>query len=204
FISSFIIFAVTLVFNLYIIPHTNEMKVTFENVYVDPKEDKSKMYTHMQLDKNTYVYIENYDNSTDVGYRFSLEKFKGRDLIEKLIAERISWDSVKKSWKIQNYSIRKINGLEEQMISGVEKDTTLDRRQIDCAVYENVYETKDMSELNSRIGKEKIRGPGILVNLRLEKYGRFVYPLSAFVLTLMGVSLSSRKVRGGIGLPLGI
>ena len=204
FISSFIIFAVTLVFNLFIIPHTNELKVNFENVYVDPKEDKSKMYTHMQLDKNTYVYIENYDNSTDIGYRFSLEKFKGKELTEKWIAERISWDSVKHSWKIQGYSIRKISGLKEKMISGTEKDTVLDMRPVDFAVYDNLYETMDMKELNTRIEKEKIRGTGILVNLRLEKYKRFVYPLSAFVLTLMGVSLSSRKVRGGIGLPLGI
>ena len=61
-----------------------------------------------------------------------------------------------------------------------------------------------LSELNKNIEKEKIRGAGDLKDLENEKYRRFVYPFSSFVLMLIGVSISSRKVRGGIGLPLGV
>src|SRR5690606_33075526 len=179
FLASSLIFLVTLLFNLFIIPHTNKLKVNFENIYVKPVDNNNKMYTHMQLDQNTYVYIENFDNTNNTGYRFTLEKFRGKDLIEKMNAERISWDSVKRSWKIQDYTVRKINGLSEKMLSGAEKDTVLDMRPVDFAVYENLYETMGMQELNSRIEKEKTRGTGILVNLQLEKYKRFVYPLSA-------------------------
>ncbi len=204
FISASIIFLVTLIFNLFIIPETNKLKVNFENKYVNPKEDESKMYTHMQLDNNTYIYIDNFDNKSKTGYKFSLEKFKGDQLTEKLVAERITWDSLKRNWRINNYSVRKIDGLKESMTYGTIKDTTLDMRPIDFEVYDNIFEAMNMREITNRLKKEKIRGTGLTVNLELELYKRFVYPLSSFILTLMGVSLSSRKVRGGIGLPLGI
>ena len=74
----------------------------------------------------------------------------------------------------------------------------------DFEVYDNIVTAMNMGELNDRIDKEKIRGTGMMVDLLLEKYKRFVNPLAAYVLTLMGVALSSKKVRGGIGLSLGI
>lgn len=203
-ISSSIIFIVTLVFNLFIIPETNQLKIDFENTYINPKSDNSKLYTHMQIDKDTYVYIENFDNNQKVGYKFLLEKFSGYELREKLVADRISWDSLKSKWTIENYSIREIDGLKENMISGLKKDTTLDMNPKDFEIYDNIYQAMNMAELNERIKKEETRGTGVMVDLKLEQYQRFIYPFSAFVLTLMGVSLSSRKVRGGVGLPLGI
>ena len=203
-ISSTVIFLVTLIFNLFIIPETNQLKIDFENTYINPKADNSKMFTHMQIDKNSYVYIENFDNNQKIGYKFILEKFSGDNLKEKLTADKITWDSLKSKWKIENYSIRKIDGLKESMISGTIKDTTIDMRPKDFEIYDNIYQAMNMRELNDRIKKEEIRGTGVMVDLQLEKYQRFVYPFSAYILTLMGVSLSSRKVRGGIGLPLGI
>jgi lipopolysaccharide export system permease protein len=193
-----------LIFNLFIIPETNELKIDFENIYVDPKSDNSKMYTHMQIDKNSYVYIENFDNNRKIGYKFVLEKFTGYDLKEKLVADKITWDSLKSKWIIENYTIRKIDGLKESMDMGLKKDTTLDMRPKDFEIYDNIYQAMNMRELNERIDKEETRGTGVMVDLQLEKYKRFVYPFSAYILTLMGVSLSSRKVRGGIGLPLGL
>jgi lipopolysaccharide export system permease protein len=204
FLSSLVIFLVTLIFNLFIIPETNKLYVKFENVYINPKTDNTKMYTHLQLDANNYVYIENFDNNQKTGYRFTLEKFKGDDLIERTVADRILWDSVKFKWKLENYSTRKVNGLKETMTSGTSKDTTLDMKPVDFEIYDNLTKAMNMHELNVRIEKEKIRGAGIMNELLLEKYRRFIYPFSAFVLTLMGVALSSRKVRGGIGLPLGL
>lgn len=158
----------------------------------------------MQIDKNTYVYIENFDNNQKVGYKFVLEKFDGHELKQKLVADKITWDSIKFRWAIENYSVRTVNGLKESMSSGLRKDTVLDMRPKDFEIYDNIYQAMNMRELNERIDKEQTRGTGVMVDLQLEKYKRFVYPLSAYVLTLMGVSLSSRKVRGGIGLPLGI
>jgi len=203
FLSSLAIFMVSLTFNLFIIPKTNRIKNAFSNIYINPKENNSKMETHMQLDKNSYVYIQNFDNQLKTGYNLVLEKFKGDELKEKLVAERVVWDSVKLKWQIMNYSVRKIDGLKESMISGTQKDTVLDMRPKDFEIYDNVYEAMGTAELNERISKEKVRG-GTIVNMEIQLYKRFINPFSTFILTLMGVSLSSRKVRGGVGLPLGL
>ncbi|EOR94948.1 membrane protein, putative [Arcticibacter svalbardensis MN12-7] len=204
FVASFILFSISFVANIYVIPQTNKLMIGFENVYIKPANNDSKAETHMQIDKNTLVFIKNFDNVQKVGYTFIMEKFNGDILVERLMADRITWDSVQMKWRIDNYSIRTINGLKETMTSGIKKDTTLDMRPVDFAVYDNIYSAMSTSELSERIKKEKTRGTGVMQLLQLEKYKRFVNPLSAFVLTLMGVSLSSRKVRGGIGLHLGV
>lgn len=204
FISATIIFLITLAFNIYIIPRTNKLKVGFENVYVKPLANNTKLSSHMQIDKNSFVYVESFDNDQKIGYNFILEIFKGKELKEVLIADRITWDSVTTKWKIHNYSIRTIDSLKETMTKGELKDTTMDMSPKDFEIYDNLFTAMSNSELNTRIEKEKTRGTGLMVNLKLEKYKRYVYPFSAFVLTLMGVSLSSRKVRGGIGLSLGV
>lgn len=203
-ISASLIFLVTFVFNLYVIPKTNKLKIGFENVYVKPMDSNTKTSTHMQIDPNTFVYIKSFDNDRKIGYDFILEIFDGQELKSKLIADRISWDSVNTKWNIQNYSIRTIDSLKEEMIKGSSKDTTLDMSPKDFEVYDNIFIAMDLDELNNRIEKEKLRGTGYMTHLLLEKYKRFVYPFSAFILTLMGVALSSRKVRGGIGLSLGV
>ena len=204
FVSSFILFSISLIANLFVIPQTNKLMIRFENIYIKPANNESKSETHMQIDKNTLVFIKNFDNMQKVGYTFILEKFNGDQLVEKMMADRIVWDSVKSKWSIENYTVRTIKGLKETMTSGVKKDTTLDMRPVDFVVYDNIYSAMSTPELNERIQKEKIRGTGVMQLLQLELYKRYVNPLAAFVLTLMGVSLSSRKVRGGIGLPLGI
>ncbi|MEJ5053084.1 LptF/LptG family permease [Sphingobacterium sp. MYb382] len=204
-IAAGIIFTFTFVSNIWIIPYTNKVKINFENVYVKPNRvSSSTLSTHMQIDSNTYVYIDNYDIRSNVGYNFSLEKFDGDKLTEKLMANRITWNPELEKWKIEDYTVRKIDGLKETMDQGTVRDTTLDMLPRDFEVYDNVFTAMDTKELNQRIEKEEIRGTGMMTDLLLEKYKRYIGPFSAFILTLMGVSLSSKKVRGGIGLSLGI
>lgn len=206
FISAFIIFAANLASNLYILPYTNQLKNSFENTYVKKNDPSSKSNIHMKLDDNTYIYMDNFDNKSKTGTRFSLDNFKGDVLTKKLVADEIKWDSLKRSWKLTNYSIRYVNGLKETFVSGtaMTKDTVLDMRPDDFSAYDNIFENLTNKELSEKIRKEKIRGSGIWNDLLFEQYKRYLHPLSAFVLTLIGVALSSRKVRGGVGLPLGI
>lgn len=203
-ISATIIFFITLIFNIYIIPRTNKLKVGFENVYVKPVKNNTKLSTHMQIDQDSYVYVESFDNDRKIGYNFILEIFDEKELKEILIADRITWDSVQVKWQIHNYSVRTIDSLKETMTKGDLKDTTLDMTPRDFEIYDNLYTAMSNNELNTRIEKERTRGTGLMSNLKLEKYKRYIYPFSAFVLTLMGVALSSRKARGGIGLSLGL
>jgi lipopolysaccharide export system permease protein len=203
FIASTLIFITSIIFNQLIIPETNRLMTNFTNTYLKDN-NTTRNNVHIKLDNSTYVYMESFENKSNTGYRFSLENFDKDELKSKLMSDRISWDSVGKKWKIYNYTIRYVNGLKEKMVSGTEKDTTLDMRPIDFDLRDNIYSAMNYKELNEKIDKEKIRGSGIMVNLELEKYKRWTYPFSTYVLTLIGVALSSRKVRGGVGLPLGI
>lgn len=201
--ASSIIFIVSLVFNVFIIPHTNQLKSTFENTYINNGNNNLRNEVHMQLDKKTFVYLQSYDSPQHTGYQFVLEKFNKDTLREKIMATRITYDSLKKVWSMLDYSIRYVDGLKESMVSGTKKDTVLDMQPIDFTA-KNLYDAMPMKELNENIEKERIRGTGRIVDLQYEKFQRFIYPLSAYILTLIGVAMSSRKVRGGIGLPLGI
>lgn len=195
----------TLLSNIYVIPFTNKVKVDFENVYVKPQRvTTTSTSTHMQIDSNTYVYMGTFETRSAVGYSFSLEKFEGDVMVEKLMADRITWDSVENKWGIHSYTVRYIDGLNERMEKGDRRDTTLDMRPKDFEVYENVFTTMTQADLEERIQKEETRGTGMLNELLLEKYKRIINPFSAFILTLIGVSLSSKKVRGGIGVSLGV
>src|SRR5690606_27900195 len=161
------------------------------------KISTSTMSTHMQIDSNTYVYIDNFDTKRNIGYNFSLEKFDGDQLTEKLMAQSITWDSLATKWKIKDYTVRTVDGLKETMEKGVDRDTTLDMLPRDFETYDNVFTAMDTKELNQRIAKEETRGTGMMTDLLLEKYKRYIGPFSAYILTLMGVSLSSKKVQIG-------
>lgn len=204
FISSVLIFTVWLLGSLFLIPYTNHLRVTFENSNeFNGNEQKSQV--HLKLDKHTYVYVDSYDNTSHIGYQFVLEKFNGDTLRERTVAQTVTYDTLKKKWTLHDYSVRYINGFREKLLEHIpQKDTTLELYPGDFEAHDNVFSAMSMFELNRNIDKEKIRGAGNLKDMQYEKWRRWLYPLAAFVLTVIGVSISSRKVRGGIGLPLGI
>jgi lipopolysaccharide export system permease protein len=206
FVCATLIFVVSFFANIYLIPFTNKLKITFENSHNFNSDDPTKSEVHIQLDKHTFVYLQSYDNTIHTGYQFVLEKFDNDQLREKLVANTISYDSLKRIWTIGSYTVKYVNGLKEKWVDKLnqKKDTVLDMRPTDFIVYDNQYSAMSTSDLTKNIKREEIRGTGALKDMQYEKYKRFIYPLSSYVLTLIGVSISSRKVRGGIGLPLGI
>ncbi|MFD0792290.1 LptF/LptG family permease [Mucilaginibacter litoreus] len=208
-LSAALIFVVSLLLNLYVIPYTNKLKVDFESANFFANDDPSKSEVHIQLDKHTYVYLQSYDPDMKTGYQFMMEKFDGDVLKEKLTATSIKYDSVKNHWIINNPYIRYVDGLKETIRKNIPSiDTVLDMRPIDFEAHDNVvsniYGAMSLATLNQGIEKEKIRSTGAVIDMQFEKYRRFVEPLSSFVLTCIGVAIASRKVRGGVGLPLGI
>ena len=109
FICASSIFVVSFFANVYLIPFTNKLKITFENSHNFNSDDPTRSEVHIQLDKHTFVYLQNYDNSIHTGYQFILEKFNGDELKEKLISQTISYDSVKRVWTMKGYTIKYIN-----------------------------------------------------------------------------------------------
>ncbi|RZK50256.1 MAG: YjgP/YjgQ family permease [Pedobacter sp.] len=206
FISASLIFLINLGSNIFLLPHTNKIKNKFENEVIKKNSPFIKEKIHVKLDSATYIAMHSFDNRNNTGYRFTLDQFEGDKLKKKIFAQTIKWDSLNLKWVLNDYSIRYIDGLKERFMSeaSVPKDTTLDMRPNDFSAYDNVFSSLSNNELEEKIDKERIRGTGVMNDLLFERYKRWLHPLSAYVLTLIGVALSSRKVRGGVGLPLGI
>ena len=204
FISAGLIAVISFYFNGWVIPHSNKIKLDFENVYIkNPVEFKDRNM-HRQISPGVFMYMESYNNNNNTGYRFSLEKLENGKRTWFLNSDRIIWDSLSGKWKIENYYLRKINGFHEYIESGLRKDTTLNIRPSDFKRRLNIIEAMDTPALNSFIREEEQQGSANVTAYKVEKYRRTALPFSTFILMLIGVSLSSRKVRGGIGAQLGI
>lgn len=187
----------------YVIPQANKTRLEFENRYIKNPYVIKTRNIHRQINPGEYIYFENYNTLDKVGYLFSLEKFTGEKMTYKMLAERIVWDTSSSTWSIENYYIRHINGTQESLTFGQKLDTVLSFKPDDFSKRINHIQSMDNGELKSHIQEEKMRGSGNTVFAEIELYKRTSYPFATIILTLIGVSISSRKVRGGIGLQIG-
>jgi lipopolysaccharide export system permease protein len=205
FISAAFIAVLSFVLMSYVIPHANERRLNFEYTYLKESPYKIERNLHMQIDTGVYIYMRNYRPNIDRGYKFSMEKFEDNQLKSKLMAENIQWDSTSKKWTIKDYYIRQITPADhDSIITGSSMDTTLSMKPSDFGQYTDIVKTMNMPELNSFIEKKRIQGAENLEAYLIEKHRRFSYPFSTFILTLIGVFLSSKKLRGGMGMQIGI
>ncbi|HOZ82708.1 MAG TPA: LptF/LptG family permease [Bacteroidia bacterium] len=202
-ISATVIAIASFYLNNWVIPHANLVRLQFENIYIKNPYVYRGRNIHRQIKPGEFVYFESYDNKANTGFMFSIEKFEGGKLVTKLMADRITWDSLTQKWSIENYTIRHINGMTEELKKGIRLDTTLSIHPSEFNRRMNFIEAMDFSELNSYIKEEKSRGSEVIPFYEVEKYRRTSYPFATFILTLIGVAISSKKVRGGIGLQLG-
>ncbi|MCF8227161.1 MAG: LptF/LptG family permease [Bacteroidales bacterium] len=188
-----------------VIPDANRIKLKFEEQYIHktPRRFSEKNF-HRQIEPGIYVYLENYSTLSKVGYNFALEKFDGNKLVSKLIADQIRWDTVSGKWSLRRYYQRDINGMEEVITTGRSKDTTLNIRPEDFARRTTIVETMSLKELDEFIRQQKMQGESNVKAFQIERHKRIAFPFSTFILTFIGVAVSSRKIRGGIGLQIAI
>jgi lipopolysaccharide export system permease protein len=138
------------------------------------------------------------------GYRFSLERFDGNEMVYKLNADHIRWDSTAQKWSIDNYVARDISGMTEKITRGEHFDTVINLKPSDLYFRKEFYEEMNFRELRDYIEDEKLKGSEEVLSYEVEKHTRISSPFATLVMTLIGVTLSSRKVRGGIGMHLGL
>jgi lipopolysaccharide export system permease protein len=185
----------------YIIPPANKHRIDFELKYIDGAKGFTKRNVHKQVAPGLYAYMESYDNNRDVGYKFSLEKFKGEELISKMMATRVNWDSTVQKWQVQNYYIRNYDKSgKQEIIEGKRLDTTLNMSPKDFKMRLKSIETLNTPKLEEFIAEQQMKGDDNIEAYKVERYRRLAFPFSTFILTLIGVSLSTRKKRGGTGL----
>lgn len=199
FIGSTILGALIFLFVGWIIPPAAKIKNDFENQYVRNPFYFNDRNVHIRTSDSTFVYLHNYNNRTHTGFRFTLEKIKGEELVERLDAPKISWDTAVNKWKIPSYTIHSFDGLEESITSGKNMDTVLNLLPKDFESQHEIYVTMTIPELNAHITEMQNRGKdGIQVFLN-EKHERYAYPFAIIILTAMGVIVSAKKSRRGTG-----
>lgn len=198
-ICALFIGTLNLVLANFVIPDVNKDRIAFERIYVKKPYQNSNTNIHIQFDSNTYYYVESFDNHSDVGYRFTREKIENNRLIEKLSARNVRFDSAKQVWRLTDYVNRILEENGEKVESGYRMEMDMDIRPMDFAADYVKVDEQNFEELNHLIEKEKLRGSNLVIHYRYERLQRFLHPLSALILTLMGLSLSSNKTRRGIG-----
>jgi lipopolysaccharide export system permease protein len=148
--------------------------------------------------------MERFSNYSKTGSNFSIEKFEDGKLVSKLIADQIIWKPETNNWNIRRYYIRDYNGYEETITEGMEIDSMLRLHPSEFARRPNIVETMSIRELNEFIDDARMKGETNVIAYQIERYKRVATPFATFILTVIGLSVSSRKIRGGIGMHLGI
>lgn len=189
----------TLVLSLYIIPPANVKRIEYTNQWVKNKRVDYGDNVQLQLRPGVMFHMERYDNTTKHGYHISIEEFKDNVLVSRITAESAVYDTLGR-WKLSDYNHRKFNGIKETMTSGTLMDTLLKFDPKDFLISKNDQETLTSPELKRYITEQRERGVANIQQFEIEYEKRYAMTAAALILTVIGFSLSSRKVRGGTGL----
>ena len=199
-VSASFIMLLSLGLNLYIIPQSNKTRVAFEQQYVKQRQYSAGRNVHYQIAPGQFVYVESFSNWNNTAYKFTLESIEDNKLVSKLSADQAVWDSTKEAWTLRNWFIRDYSkGLSDHVRSGEQLDTTIALTVTDFYRNEKTVETLRAKALGELIRTQNMRGDSNVMYAKIERARRWALPFSAIILTVIGVSLSSRKKRGGIG-----
>jgi lipopolysaccharide export system permease protein len=205
FLSAVFIATFTFVLTNFVIPKSNLIRMDFEDKYYHSSSKRITIEnTHRQVSKNVLVYMGTFSPLSQRGQNFSIEKIDSGKLISKLSASSVKYDTVLHKWSALNYYIREIKGNNQVITKGKQIDTTLNINPEDFSRDPSYVGTMTSHELDNYIKLLRLQGSDELKLFLIEKYRRFANPFAVFVLTLIGVTLSSRKIRGGIGMNIGI
>lgn len=204
FLSALILAIFSVILINWVIPPANKKRLEFEEKYIRVRYSNKEHDIHRQILPGEFIYMESFNNIYNIGNKFAIEKFENGKLKSKLISENVQWDTSINKWRITNYFIRDYSEGKEIVTSGRRIDTTLNMLPSDFAQRNNVVEAMNYNQLNQFIEDETRKGTENVILWKIEKHKRLAYPFSTFILTLIGVTLSSRKTRGGIGFNIGM
>ncbi len=191
-----------------VIPQGSVKRLAFENQY--KKKKKNPTYAdnvQLQVDTGVIAFMEHFDGNSKVGTHFSLDKFENKKLVSHLTATTVIYDTlsdVRYQWRLRNVTIRELRGLREHITYESSLDSVIMMEPRDFLFIRNQQETMTNAELRDYIEKQRIRGSANLKTFEVEYYKRYASPFAAFILSAIGVSISSRKRKGGMGMALGI
>lgn len=206
-ISCVMISLVSFILGAYVIPHGTVIRQNFETIYKNKKRNNAAENVQLQVERGVIAYIQHYDNLAKRGYGFCLDKFEDKKLVSHMTATEVQYDTIANNryhWKAYNWKIRTLKGLKENITSGSVIDTVLHIEPADLVYSKGQQETLTSPQLKEYIQKQKDRGSGNVVQYEVEYHKRIAASLASFILTTIGLSLSSRKRKGGMGMYLGV
>lgn len=193
-----------LLMGFFIVPKASLGYNDFRYTYLKRKEVRETQNVFKQISKNEFIFVSNFSYSTKTGYNFTLEKFDKRNLVSKIEANRIVYNDSTKDYTLYGYQKRIVGVNDDKIEKEQEKKIkfNFDVDDLTPAIY--AAETMTLSELNQFIEKEKMRGSANISSYLVVKYKKYSVPVSAFILTIIAVAVSSMKRRGGMGVNLAL
>lgn len=205
-VSAAFIAVMTFCLGAYVIPKGSAVRLDFEDRYIKKKKADFANNVQLAVGNGMIAYLDQFSSHNYTGYRFSLDKFEDKKLVSHMTARSIVYDTVSNNhrWKLKNYMIREFDDTREHISRGYELDTVINMEPSDFLIMRGQELIMTSPELRSYIAKQKERGFANIKEFEIEYHKRIAMSFASFILTAIGVSLSSRKVKGGMGLHLGI
>lgn len=203
FVSATLLFAISFVLGAYVIPPATGKMLNFTDKYIQHFTSENARNVQMEVEPGTILYIESFQKRSNMGYRVSLEHFENKTLTMRITADRIRYDSAH-CWHMENYVRRDFDGMRETLTKGNRLDTIIPVQPRELFVTAEQAQEMTNTELIEYMELQEKRGAGNIQAFETEYHKRWASPLGAFIMTLLGVTMSSKKVRGGMGKNLGI
>lgn len=206
-VGATIVSVFALIMSVFLVPSASAGYKNFRYTYLvgnGQNEVRDNTDVFRQISKDEYIFVSNYQEISKTAFSFSMEKFDNDKLKYKLVANRIKWDEKTKKYTLFNYTKRKVGAFGDIIESGEKKDTVFNFDLEDLTPVVYIAETLPLNELHKFIDKEKSRGSSNINVYLVVLYKKYSIPVSAFILTIIAVSVSSMKRRGGMGTNLAI
>ena len=196
-----------LLMGIFLVPKASEGFKNFRYMYLigggrNEMRDDSDVYR--QISEDEYIYVSNFNSLSQTASNFMLEKFNKDKLEYKITAAELKWNPKDSTYTMMKYNKRKIGELNDTFETAEQKDTVFNFEIEDLTPVIYIAETLPYNELIDFIEKEKARGSTNINRYKVVLYKKFSIPVAAFILTIIAVSVSSMKRRGGMGMNLAI
>ncbi len=202
FYSSAILVIVTILVYNFVLPGSNHERIIFEETYY--RDKNNRIDVRMQISENEILFFHHYDGTKKIISDFSFQRLNGTRLEYELHADKAVGDTTNNNWSFQNVAIREFGDKNDQLTYTKKLDTTLSFSVSDLVFRSNIIEAMDAKELDEFIEKQRLSGSEDVPFYLIEKHKRWASPFAIFILTLIGVSVSSKKTRGGLGINIAI
>lgn len=201
-IGATIVCGVALILGMYLAPEASKGFNEFKFEYLKSgSKDRNQTNVYSQLNENDYIYVSYFNARNNTGNDFSLEHFNGNELEYKINASRIVYNP-DSTYTLYNYEKRTIGEYGDIIDKQYRVDTLLNFTIDELTPVEYIAETLNYTELNEFIKREQLRGSSHINKYKVVRYKRWSLPVSAYILTIIAVSVSSIKRRGGMGMNL--